>query len=159
MDRVQNLTQAYSQAPWRKQLQVVVVFLVVVVFVAIVDGVYLNITARAAAVGREIQRMQNDIDQLQRDNADLESKLAFITSAEQMQKRAEDLGFKPRQTDDTVYLMVNGYVERQPVILAPAPAPITKGAPLVPPEYTESLFDWLQREVVSSSLQFIGVQQ
>jgi hypothetical protein len=53
MDRVQSLTQAYSQAPWRKQMQIIGLFLLVLVLTALV-GIYLSVTARAAAVGRDL---------------------------------------------------------------------------------------------------------
>ncbi len=46
MERVYGLTQAYSQAPWRKQLQLIGIFLVVLVFFALVAGIYLSVTAR-----------------------------------------------------------------------------------------------------------------
>ncbi len=42
MDGVRQLTQAYSQAPWRKQLQILGLFLLVVVLAALVAGIYLK---------------------------------------------------------------------------------------------------------------------
>ena len=144
MERVVGLTQAYSQAPWRKQLQLIGVFLVVLVFFA------LSVTARATTVGREIQGMQDKIDQLEQQNADLQSQLAFLTSSSVMEKRAQDMGFTQVGMDDPVYIKVSGYQDRQPVTLAPDPAPIVSAAPMVPPEYTESLFQWLSRQLVQS---------
>jgi cell division protein FtsL len=150
MERVYGLTQAYSQAPWRKQLQLVGFFLVVLVFFALVAGIYLSVTARATSVGREIQGMQDEIDQLEQQNADLQSQLAFLTSSSVMEKRAQSLGFTLIGMDDPVYIKVSGYQSRQPVTLAPDPAPIVSAAPMVPPEFTESLFQWLSRQLAQS---------
>lgn len=159
MDQVYNLTQAYSQAPWRKQLQIIGLFLLALVFIALVAGIYLNVTARAASVGRDIQGLQKQIDEIQDANADLQSKLAFMTSTSEMQRRARDLGFKAIETDQTMFLSVPDYIERQPVVLAPAPGPITVGAPAMPPEYTESLFEWLRKELLRSSFLMFEVRQ
>jgi cell division protein FtsL len=150
MERVVGLTQAYSQAPWRKQLQLIGIFLVVLVFFALVAGIYLSVTARATTVGREIQGMQDEIDQLEQQNADLQSQLAFLTSSSVMARRAQDMGFTLVSMDDPVYIKVSGYQDRQPVTLAPVPAPIVSAAPMVPPEYTESLFQWLSRQMAQS---------
>ena len=62
MENFRNLTQAYSQAPWRKQLKFIGLFLLLVVFVALIAGIYLDVTARAATIGREILIMKNEID-------------------------------------------------------------------------------------------------
>lgn len=159
MDQVYNLTQAYSQAPWRKQLQIIGLFLLALVFIALVAGIYLNVTARAASVGRDIQGMQRNIDELQDANADLQSKLAFMTSTSEMQRRARDLGFKSIETDQTLFLSVPDYIDRQPVVLAPAPGPIAIGAPTIPAEYTESIFEWLRKELLNSSFLMFEVRQ
>lgn len=159
MDQVYNLTQAYSQAPWRKQLQIIGLFLLVLVFIALVAGIYLNVTARAASIGRDIQKMQKEIDALQDENADLQSKLAFMISTTEMERRARDMGFTPIQTDETMFISVPNYMDRQPVVLAPAPGPVVLGNPTMPPEYTESLFEWLHKQLLRSSFLMFEVRQ
>lgn len=151
MDRVQSITQAYSQAPWRKQLQVIGLFLLVLVFVALVAGIYLNVTARAATSGRAIQSMQADIETIQRDNEDLQSQLALITSAGEMEKRAKSMGFEPVGKDQSQFIVIPEYVERQPVVLAPGTSQVVVSAPVLPAEYTESIFEWLRKQAVQSS--------
>lgn len=145
MNRVQNLTQAYSQAPWRKQMQVIGLFLLLLVLTALVSGIYLSVTARAATIGREVLLMQGDIEQLQLDNADLQTQLAAAKSSDQMEKRAKALGFEPILKDQALYLVVPGYVRRDRVTLAPPPAPVTVIAASLPPDFTQSLFDWLRQ--------------
>jgi cell division protein FtsL len=134
MQRVQNLTNAYSQAPWRKQLQFLGLFLLIVVFIGLVAGVYLNVTARAASVGRDIQSMQSDLEQYAQSNVNLQSQLGDLTSASEMEKRAERMGFKPIDTDQAVYIAVPNYTDRRPTILAPAPGRTVLSAPSLPPE-------------------------
>jgi hypothetical protein len=145
MDRLEHLTQSYSQAPWRKQLQIIGVFLLVLVFVALISGVYLNVSARAAQAGRAIQDMQRDIEALGLDIEDRQSELAMILSSSSMEERARAMGFEIVGTDEIVYLSVPGYAERQSVILAPASERVITRASVTPPEYTESLFTWIKR--------------
>jgi cell division protein FtsL len=158
MQRVQNLTNAYSQAPWRKQLQFLGLFLLIVVFIGLVAGVYLNVTARAASVGRDIQSMQSDLEQYAQSNVNLQSQLGDLTSASEMEKRAERMGFKPIDTDQAVYIAVPNYTDRRPAILAPAPGRTVLSAPSLPPEYTETLFDWLDRVVIQSPLPLLNLK-
>lgn len=155
MERVKNITQAYSQAPWRKQLMFIGLFLLIVVFVALVAGIYLDVTARAATVGREIQLMQSEIEDLKLGNADLETKLAVLNSTEVMEKRARDLGFEPVEKNQVVFVVVPGYVPRQQPRLAPPPGPVRAVAATLPPEFTESLFDWVRRYALPAASRFL----
>ncbi|GAB4578862.1 MAG: hypothetical protein Fur0022_15990 [Anaerolineales bacterium] len=134
---------AYKNAPWRVQLQLIGGFSLIVVVVALVAGMYLNITARAATIGREIQEMEANILELQRDNADLENQLGMLTSIRTMQARAEDLGFQPMNPAEVLYITPAGYAGRPAASLAPPPGPVEAAVSSLPPEYTQSLFDWL----------------
>lgn len=124
-------------------MQWIGVFLLALVAVASVAAVYLNISARAATTGREIQAMESKNDTIERQIADLETKLAFLTSAAQMQKRAEDMGFVPVDAATEQYLVVPGYTGRQLAELAPAPGPDMVTVPLLRSNYTQSLWEWL----------------
>jgi cell division protein FtsL len=148
MESVRNITQAYSQAPWRKQMMFIGLFLLVVIFIALVAGIYLDVTARTATIGREIQGMEEEIDALKLANADLESTLAKITSSEELERRARSLGFEPIEIDQSVFIVVPGYHPRQHVRLAPPPGPVRTVAAALPSAFTESLLDWFERSVL-----------
>jgi cell division protein FtsL len=145
MERVERLSQAYSQAPWRKQLQFVGLFLLIMVFIALIAIIYLNVSAHAGATGRKIQEMQYEILQDQIQAANLKGEIGKIYSSTEMERRARALGFVEKDPEETIYVVVPGYVERQPVVLAPSYQPVVVSAPQLPTEYTESLFVWLQK--------------
>ncbi|MBN2550580.1 MAG: hypothetical protein JXB15_15555 [Anaerolineales bacterium] len=147
MDRLDNFAHTYTQAPWRKQFQIMGLFLLGVVLAALVAAVYLTVSARTAAAGREIQYMDYKIGGLNTDIEDLQAQLALILSSEEMEKRARSLGFEPVSADDIVYLAIPGYVEAQPAVLAPYLARTVVSAPVTPAEYTESIFTWLSRQI------------
>lgn len=147
MNNVQSITQAYSQAPWRKQLQYIGLFLLILILGALVAFFYLNVSARAAEVGRTIQGMKREIDVLTREIVDLETQLAYMTSNTEMQKRARELGFYPIDQDEVLFLIIPGYEERKPVSLPQqysSPLPTT---PTLSPDYTQSLFQWLRERI------------
>lgn len=146
MERIDRFSQAYSQAPWRKQLAFLGLFLLIVVFIALIAGLYLSITARASAAGRDIQSMQSTVIMVEQSNADLKTLLGQLNSSQEMESRARALGFKPVEAESTMFLVVPGYVERMPVRLAPAYQSSLPSASVLPTEYTESLFVWLQRQ-------------
>jgi len=50
-----QIIHAYKQAPWRVQRQWVGAFLLIVIGGAMIAALYLDVTARAAVAGREIQ--------------------------------------------------------------------------------------------------------
>jgi cell division protein FtsL len=147
MNHLENLAQTYAQAPWRRQLQIIGLFLLVLVSIALVAGIYLNVSTKAGAVGRDIQRMQGEIEDLDREIEDLQSHLATILSSSEMEARALKMGFAPRPAEQTVYLNIPGYVGRQPLVLAPNSSRTIVGATVLPPQYTESLFEWARRRL------------
>jgi cell division protein FtsL len=148
MEGVIRTTQAYSQAPWRKQLQIAVLFLVCLILVAVVAAVYLNVTAQAVTMGTDIQNMQWNIEQLKRTNDDLQTQLAYLTSDSTMQSRAQKLGFKQVQPDQIIYIKVPGYPGREPAVMAPPAGPAISNAVVMSPEYSQSLLDWFEKNVL-----------
>jgi cell division protein FtsL len=154
MDRSLKLIQAYKQTPWRRQFQVIGLFSATVVFVAIVAGVYLNVTARAATFGREIQSIRRDSREIEREIEDLQSRLAILSSGRDMRKRAEELGFVSIDPNLAEYLKVPSYPEEQMIELAPElEPPEAQSAPQLPPQYTMSLFDWIREMMYKISVE------
>jgi cell division protein FtsL len=147
MESVKRLRQAYSQAPWRHQLQVIVSFLLFLVIVALVAGVYLSVSAQTVAVGHEIQEMRRIVERVERSNADLESTLAHLTSRSVMEARAREMGFRPVQQAEIVYLEVPGYLVRGEAVLAPPPGLVVVEEITLSPAFTESLVDWVVENI------------
>ena len=175
MKKTNHLTQAYSQAPWRKQTYLIGVILLFLVCTAIIAGIYLNVTARAAAVGRQIQEMQVrvfgyhyltgdasgnyvPIEELEQNIANLNSQLAYLTSYSVMSERLKKMDLKPIDAFSVVYLDVPGYVNRQTTSLAPPPQPVVINASGIAPEFKQSLLDWVVDQVRKTTHLFNEVQ-
>ena len=144
-----QIIHAYKQAPWRVQRQYVGAFLLTVVVLALVAALYLDVTARTALTGREIQDLRGQITAMQRSNADLETELANITSSAVMQRRALQLGYRPVQPGELDYIFVPGYVAPEPaLLLAAVDSPL--GSDSLPDVYSQSLLEWLDEQLKSA---------
>jgi cell division protein FtsL len=161
MENVSHIVQKVRQANWRVQRQWIGLFLLGLVAVSMVAGIYLNITVRATLAGREIQVLQSRFIEDQRQNSDLETQLAGLTSVESMQNRADAMGFQPAKPEDITYVVVSGYTPSSAVDLSQPETtsqdqstlclpPGCGQKPTLLPEYTESLFDWITRTLASS---------
>jgi cell division protein FtsL len=144
--QVSQVIHAHRQAPWRVQRQLIGAFLLVVIGAAMVAALYLDVTARTAVAGREIQEIRSQISTIQRENADLETRLADLTSSVAMQRRALEAGYRPVQPGELDYVAVPGFVLPEPAILLAAQdtAPRTQ---MRPPEYTQSLLEWFDERI------------
>jgi cell division protein FtsL len=146
MDTTKRLNHAYSQAPWRVQRQWVSIFLLIVLGLAMIATLYLMVTSQAGIVGREIQDLRLAIIDTENTNAQLQTELARLTSSKEMEKQAYALGFRPVKSEEVEYLYVPGFVAPKAAALAAAPE-LEPSAPGTPPEYTQSLLDWLNERL------------
>ena len=143
-----QLIHAYKQAPWRVQRQYVGAFLLIVIAAAMIAALYLQVTARAARAGREIQEMRVQITAVQRANADLDTQLARLTSSAEMQRRAQALGYRPVKPGELHYVPIPGYVPPEPAILRTA-ADVQYFPEPRPAAYTQSLIEWFDERIKS----------
>ncbi len=153
MENVTQIVQHVRQAHWRVQRQWIGLFLLGLVAVSMVAGIYLNITVRATLAGREIQLLQNQLIDDQRANSDQETILAGLTSVASMQQRALAKGFKPADPGTIVYVVVPGYVPQTSVDMSQPGTDDQDQSqkPVLLPAYSESLFDWITRTLVASA--------
>lgn len=141
-----QIIHAYKQAPWRVQRQWVGAFLLALIGLAMVAALYLDVTARTAVAGREIQELRIEITNIQRANADLETRLADLTSTIVMEQRARELGYRPVKPGELDYLAVPGFVAPEPAILLAA-VDVTQPEKVLPPEYSQSLLEWFDERI------------
>ena len=143
--------QAYRQTPWRVQKQWIGLFTLALVLVSSVALVYLNITTQAGNTGSEVQNLIVSANDLERQIETDRSTLAHLYSVDEMLNRAKEMGFVPIEPGQIEYMVIPDYHPRQTAALAPAPEPEMVQAPLIRPEYTQSLWDVIIRNLSNSS--------
>src|SRR5512146_1494908 len=146
-----KLIQAYRQAPWRVQLQRLGYVALAIIMVLLVAALYLNISAQAATAGLDFQNLEFKRQSIQRQVANLDAQLALITSEDTMRQRAEAMGYRPIAMDNAVYVVLPGYVSRQPASFAPVPDANLLAEPIIKPSYTQSLWEFLFQGILSLS--------
>jgi hypothetical protein len=150
IQNVNHLVHAYKIAPWRVQRQWIGNALLAVVALAMVATLYLDVTSQAAIAGREIQDLTTSIAASQQASADLQTQLALLTSARVMEQRALEIGFHRMKSGEAEYLVVPGYTRLEPDILSSASL-LQLSALTIPPEYNESLLDWMDKKIANSA--------
>ena len=145
-----RLLQAYKQAPWRIQIQWIGLFLLGLVLVASIIGLYLSISAQAAASGRSIQFLEYQISNINDEIAELTSDLAKTKSIAVMLSKAEAMGFKPLNPHDAIYLEVPGYNPLTALELAPPRVNTISETPMILSAYKTSLWQWLIKNIWQS---------
>jgi hypothetical protein len=153
MDYQQRIIQAYRNTPWRMQLQIIGLVSASIAFIGLIAGVYLNVSARASTIGREVQGIQATQQVLERDIEDQQTKLANLTSAVTMTERANKKGYKVVSPEQTTYLIVGGYPGKQVAVLAPPASNRPTLGPQLPGDFTISLFEWIRKTVYLISLE------
>jgi cell division protein FtsB len=146
-----NLIQAYQQAPWRAQLQYIGLFLLGLVVVALVGGVYLYISAETVSAGVSIQDLEVEKADMRREIADLESQIANLQASALMEKRAKDLGYQRIDPAKVVYMSIPGYAGRQSVHLAPKKIDEPVAMVVIKDSYTQSLWEWFNASLMDMS--------
>ena len=136
------IAQANKQAPWRKKIQLIAIILLGVALFGLVSALYLDVTARGATIGRNVQNLQRAREDLEQEIEDKQSELAYLRSINVMQSRAEKLGFEMLSPGNIMYVVVPNYQGRVEAQLAPSPGSAFNSATRLPESYTQSLFEW-----------------
>lgn len=151
-----RMVQAYRQAPWRIQTQRGVIVLIAAILGASILWIMLSVSVQAAAAGLEIQQLEAEQEELQRQISHMRTEYANLTSAARMEELAEEMGFIPLTPENITYVVIPGYSGRQPEISAPPPSSTVK-QPLIKPVYTQSLWEWMLQGILEMSEQPGGI--
>lgn len=108
---------------WLTEAQAALSWAIILALGALLGTIYLYQASRIAGVGRHVQDLQNDLDDVKRVNAELERQIAEGQSLERLQAEAEGMGFVRAQPEDIEYLVIPDY-----------PTAINQGPPQEVPE-------------------------
>lgn len=128
---------------WLTEAQAVLGWGVILILAALLGAIYLNQASKIASIGRRVQQLQFDLNDLKRVNATLERQIAQGQSLERLDAEAVRLGYVRAQPGDIEYLIVPNY----PVggNLGPVAGPEGNGAEATPPAPIETMQEalWL----------------
>ena len=142
-DKNMNFKRHIQQAPWRTRRQKAGAVLLAIVGVSMISALYLSVSSRSTFIAREIQSLERNISRGNQENANLKTELARRLSYKETSIRSDALNFQVATLEETQYILVPGYVGRQPVTIA-ANADMSTHKPSLSAKYSQSLFDWFE---------------
>ncbi|HEX2619827.1 MAG TPA: hypothetical protein VHL11_06760 [Phototrophicaceae bacterium] len=143
---------ALRRTGWQPQRQVIAVGTLGVFIALILGGLYLSQVSQEASRGRDMRKLINERDELERSNEELRVQIAEYKSLPRLQARARELNFVDATTADMEWLVVNGYTPyRQETVITQKPETDSEV-----PEYSETFGGWLSQTWDTLRSQFAG---
>jgi hypothetical protein len=113
---------------WLTEAQAALGWGVILILAALLGAIYLNQASKIASIGRRVQQLQFDLNDLKRVNGGLERDIAQGQSLQRLDAEAVRMGFVRARPEDIEYLIVPNYPVQSdlaaPVEATPPPAPI-----------------------------------
>ena len=107
----ESLVQAYTNSPRRQKLQTIGSIFMVIVISAVMLILYLVVSARVVAMGRQVQVAKDEIDQLVYISVNYRNQIAELSRFEVMEVRATEMGYRAPYPGEVFYVPVLGYRE------------------------------------------------
>ena len=139
-------------------MQLLGLFLLVVVFIALIASIYLNVSAQSGAIGRDIQSKQVTMLQDERQIAHLKGQLGVLYSSIEMDRRARAMGFVSKilkkHSTSSYRVMSNASL---PTWLRPI-NPRSLGQPIYPPNLQSQCLFGSRNNSIRRSFRFFKVR-
>ena len=138
-------TQAIKQGSWRSQVRITSRTVLPVIALFLIGGMYLAVNSRVAREGRRVLELQSQMAELERQTAELRANLAELTMPKRMLEQALEMGFRPAEMGDIMYVVVPEYQSGEPFVAPSPPTSLTVREGGLSPAYTETLGEWMSR--------------
>ncbi len=153
------VVQAYSNTPRRKQIRILGSFFLALLILAVLLVSYLIVSSRVVSLGRGIQKLKNEIDELEYENVTLQDEIASATTISKVEAMAQEQGFHPASSGEILHVVVPGYKRSRsiPVNAGEESRPAVIDVSIA--EYHQTLLEWVMQETVVFSDAFKGFEQ
>jgi hypothetical protein len=153
----QSLIQAYSNSPRRQKLQIIGSIFMAIVITAVMLILYLVVSARVVSMGRQLQQAKDVIDNLVYLSVNYSNEIAHLSRFEEMELRAEELGFRAPYPGEVFYVPVQGFMQEEDirVEIRDDSKPAVINVNLI--EYHQTLFEWIGSRLKSFLAPFEGL--
>lgn len=102
--RLGKLTEAQAAIGWG----------VILLIITLLGVIYLNQSSKIAAIGRNVQELEFQLDEVQRQNAQLEREIAEAQSLDRLYNEVGRMGFVPADVTSIEYLVIPNYPSTAP---------------------------------------------
>jgi cell division protein FtsL len=100
--------------------------------IALLGMIYLWQSSQATMTGQRGQELQDKLERLRRENAQLEYEIAALTSPDKIAERARKLGLRPAMITQTTYTVLRNYSAApiKPALPAGSPETVKNDNPI-----------------------------
>lgn len=147
----QWLQHTLDRSRWRPQRQALALGVLSLFVAIIIGGLYLSQSSSTSAIGRQLEDMISERDNLEQQNEQLRAEIASLESMPRLEARAAELGFTAATAGDIEYLVVDGYNPDRQTSVVPLAA---QNQPV--PTYDESFTGWVQQQIDTLRRQLEG---
>jgi hypothetical protein len=148
------IQHALRRNEWRPQRQVVALATLGLFVAIIIGALYLSQSASSAALGRELEVLIAERNNLEQQNEQLRADISSLRGVGRLLTRAAELGFVSADSRQIDYLVINGYNPNRSITVAPI---VQEEEPL--PAYDEPFLGWVQQQFESFAQQLENMQQ
>ena len=143
----ESLIQAYSNSPRRQKLQIIGGVFLAIVIAAVMLILYLVMSSRVVFMGRQLQQAKTDIDQLIYLSVNYQNQIDKFSRFELMEKRADELGFRPPYPGEVFYVPVAGLDSADEVVVVFQDNSPSAVINVDLPDYHQSLIEWVGKQL------------
>jgi len=144
------LQHTLRRRSWRVQRQAVALGALGLFVAIIIGALYLAQASSLSTLGRQLEDLIAQRNQLEQTNEQLRADIAGLRSVPRLLARAQELGFVQAARDQIEYLVVNGYNPNRTQAAAPVAQPTEEPTPV----YDETFTGWVQQQWDSFRRQF-----
>lgn len=151
---------ALRQPGWRPTRAVIALGTLFLFVGILIGGLYLSQSATSSAVGRELEALISQRNDLEQANEQLRAEIASLRGVGRLLTRAAELGFAQAGQDQILYVVIPGYhPDRAPVVPLQESERALAAEPPPAPAYEESFVGWVQQQIDAVRRQIEGYAQ
>ncbi len=140
------IQQAARRSQWRPTRTFIAIATLALFVAIIIGGLYLSQSANASAMGRQLEALITERNNLEQANEQIRADIASLRGVGRLLTRAGELGFVPASQDQILYVVSDSYNPRRQEEVELSDDAIQPSQITAAPVYDESFIGWVQQQ-------------
>lgn len=140
------MQQAARRSQWRPTRTFATMATLALIVAIIIGGLYLSQSANASAMGRQLEELITERNNLEQVNEQLRADIASLRGVGRLLTRASELGFVSAAQDQILYVVSDSYNPRRADEIELSDSAIEAAPVTAAPIYDESFIGWVQQQ-------------
>ena len=153
------MQQAAKRSQWHPTRTFMTIATLALIVAIIIGGLYLSQSANASAMGRQLEALITERNNLEQANEQLRADIASLRGVGRLLTRASELGFVSASQDQILYVVSASYNPRRQEEVELSDENIARASTSAAPIYDESFIGWVQQQFDALRQQLEGYSQ